>query len=125
MSNLFVNSNDEAFKKRCATLVTDLVAEEIAREPADLGHSVLDQISHNWWCSHFAELLMSEDFDTVEKSLRGNPFFGDLIKLNEALILTTITHTDDSCGSDHLRLHQRLQGHRGARKSPHELGRQD
>lgn len=71
MSNLFENSSDEAFKKRCATLVADLVAEEIAREPADLGHSVLNQISHNWWCPHFAELLMSEDFDSMEKSLRG------------------------------------------------------
>ena len=67
LSSLYLNTVDETFRKRCVTLVTDLVNEERERNP----EFVIDsQLAGGQWCAYFGELLSTAaDLDSVEKGL--------------------------------------------------------
>ena len=71
ISRLFVNADDDGFKKKCVTLVADLILEERNRNPDLSGLTVDTQLTQGLWCSHFSDLLMTQDLDLIERSLIG------------------------------------------------------
>jgi len=69
LTSFYQESGDLIFKKKCITLVADLVREE--KENSTENTPLLDQFVNSGWCKIFMSELDFKDLDLLEKALKG------------------------------------------------------